>query len=77
MVVENQSYNVCMMCVVKMLTLSQGLVVSLFSLGSLVGALLGGPLSDWAGRRATLVGAALLAASGIIIQCSAIAIWQD
>ncbi len=44
----------------------QDLVVSLFSLGSLVGALLGGPLSDWAGRRPTLLGRALLAASGII-----------
>ncbi len=51
-------------------------MVSLFSLGSLVGALLGGPLSDWAGRRATLVVGALLAALGIIIQSSSIAIWQ-
>ena len=29
--------------------------MSLFALGSLVGALLGGPTSVWAGRRATLV----------------------
>ena len=56
--------------------LRQGLVVALFSLGSLVGALLGGPLSDWAGRRAALVTGALLAASGIIVQSAAIAIWQ-
>ncbi|XP_064397042.1 glucose transporter GlcP-like isoform X3 [Halichondria panicea] len=53
-----------------------GLVVALFSLGSLVGALLGGPLSDWAGRRAVLVTGALLSASGIIIQSAAIALWM-
>ncbi len=50
--------------------------MSLFSLGSLVGSLLGGPLSEWVGRRTTLVGGALLAASGIIIQSSSIYIWQ-
>ena len=51
-------------------------MVALFSLGSLVGALLGGPLSDWVGRRAALVTGALLVASGTIIQSAAIALWQ-
>ncbi len=50
--------------------------MALFSLGSLVGALLGGPLSDWAGRRAALVTGALLAASGIIVQSASMALWQ-
>ena len=50
--------------------------MSLFSLGSLMGALFGGPLSDWAGRRATLVVGALFAALGIIVESSSIAIWQ-
>ena len=35
-----------------------------------MGALLGGPLSDWVGRRAALVTGALLVASGTIIQCN-------
>ena len=55
----------------------QGFVVSLFSLGSLVGGLLGGLLSDWAGRRATLVTGTLLCATGIIVQASSVFIWYS
>ena len=49
--------------------------MSLFSLGSLVGSLLGGPVSDWAGRRATLVTGVLFSASGIVLQASSVIIW--
>ena len=49
--------------------------MSLLSLGSLVGGLLGGLLSDWAGRRATLVTGAVLYATGVIVQTSSLFIW--
>ena len=49
--------------------------MSLFALGSLVGSLLGGPLSDWTGRRATLVAGVLFCASGIVLQTSSVFVW--
>ena len=49
--------------------------MSSFSLGCLVGALLGGPLSDWAGRRASLVTGVVLTAVGIILQASSMFVW--
>ena len=49
--------------------------MSLFALGSLVGALLGGPTSVWAGRRATLVIGVVVSIIGIVLQSSSVFVW--
>lgn len=54
---------------------AQGLMVSLFSLGSLVGGLLGGFLSDFRGRKSTLIIGGLICATGAVIQASSVYIW--
>ena len=46
--------------------------MSMFALGSLVGALLGGPLSDWTGRKATLVTGVVLSIIGTVLQTSSV-----
>ena len=49
--------------------------MSMFALGSLVGALLGGPLSDWTGRKATLVTGVVLSIIGTVLQTSSVFVW--
>ena len=49
--------------------------MSMFALGSLVGALLGGPTSVWAGRRATLVIGVVVSIIGIVLQSSSVFVW--
>ncbi len=58
-------------------TIFQGLIVSLLPVGSLFGALLGGVLSDLAGRKpAIIIGASLVSCSGLI-HIAALNLWYS
>ena len=53
----------------------QGLIVSLFSVGGFMGALGGGWLADYVGRKPTMIlGASLVGISGLI-HASAVTLW--
>ncbi|KAJ3502320.1 hypothetical protein NMY22_g18624 [Coprinellus aureogranulatus] len=54
-----------------------GLIVSLLSIGTLVGALLGAPTADFLGRRLALVVESILFMVGVAIQVSAFTVWQQ
>ena len=49
--------------------------MSMFALGSLVGGLLGGPTSVWAGRRATFVIGVVVSIIGTVLQSSSVFVW--
>ena len=57
------------------LSLHEGAIVSVFSIGALVGALLSGLLSDLAGRKVTLIVGASSSAIGATLQTSSIYLW--
>ena len=65
------------MCPVIFFFLVQGAIVSVFSVGALVGALLSGLLSDLAGRKVTIVIGASLYALGGALQSSSFYLWSD
>ncbi len=47
---------------------NQSLIVSILSAGTFFGALIAGDLSDWFGRRTTLLAGCLIFAIGVILQ---------
>ena len=53
----------------------QGAIVSVFSIGALVGALLSGLLSDLAGRKVTVIVGASLCVVGATLQTSSVYLW--
>ncbi len=53
----------------------QGLIVSLTSVGSLVGAIVSGVFSDKAGRKPAIIAGACLAAVSGILHTAAINLW--
>ncbi|KAF5375856.1 hypothetical protein D9615_008196 [Tricholomella constricta] len=54
-----------------------GLIVSLLSIGTLVGALCGAPTADYLGRRYAMVVECALFIIGVIIQTTATTVWQQ
>ncbi|KAG6844267.1 hypothetical protein H0H87_008303 [Tephrocybe sp. NHM501043] len=58
-------------------TVRAGLIVSLLSIGTLVGALCGAPIADYLGRRYAMVTECIIFAVGVIIQISATTSWQQ
>ena len=66
------SYNVILI----FLLLLQGAIVSVFSIGALVGALLSGLLSDLAGRRVTVIVGGSLFALGGALQTFSFFLWS-
>ncbi|KAF8063433.1 general substrate transporter [Lyophyllum atratum] len=54
-----------------------GLIVSLLSIGTLVGALIGAPTADYLGRRYAMVVECILFIIGVIIQITAASVWQQ
>ena len=55
----------------------QGAIVSVFSIGALVGALLSGLLSDLAGRKVTLIVGGSLFTFGGALQSFSFFLWSD
>ena len=55
----------------------QGIIVSIFSIGAVVGALSSGLLSDSAGRKLTVIIGACTSAVGGILQASSFHLWSD
>ncbi len=51
---------------------TQGLITALFSVGGLFGALIGGPLSDYIGRKPVLIIGGCLVAMGGLIHTAAV-----
>jgi len=54
-----------------------GLVVSLLSIGTLVGALCGAPIADAIGRRYAMASECIIFIVGVIIQVTATNVWQQ
>ncbi|KII90366.1 hypothetical protein PLICRDRAFT_52109 [Plicaturopsis crispa FD-325 SS-3] len=55
----------------------EGLIVSLLSIGTLAGALIGAPTADWLGRRYAMVSECMLFIVGVIIQLASTHTWQQ
>ena len=58
-------------------TIFQGTIVSIFSIGALVGALLSGLLSDLAGRKVTVIIGASTCLVGGSLQVASFYLWSD
>ncbi|KAG6889278.1 hypothetical protein C0992_005754 [Termitomyces sp. T32_za158] len=58
-------------------TTRAGLIVSLLSIGTLVGALMGAPIADLLGRRYAMVVECMIFIVGVIIQIAATDVWQQ
>ncbi|KAF8882961.1 general substrate transporter [Infundibulicybe gibba] len=54
-----------------------GLIVSLLSIGTLAGALLGAPIADFLGRRYAMVVECMVFIVGVIIQITSTFVWQQ
>jgi MFS family permease len=54
-----------------------GLIVGLLSIGTLIGALVGGPLADWIGRRLSISFWCIIFSVGMIVQISAEFHWYQ
>ncbi|PSR84219.1 hypothetical protein PHLCEN_2v5507 [Hermanssonia centrifuga] len=54
-----------------------GLIVSLLSIGTLVGALMGAPVADWLGRRKAMTAECVIFMIGVIVQISASSAWTQ
>ncbi|KAH7912110.1 general substrate transporter [Hygrophoropsis aurantiaca] len=55
----------------------EGLIVSLLSIGTLVGALAGAPTADYLGRRYAMSVECVVFIIGVIVQISAATVWQQ
>ncbi|KAG6901422.1 hypothetical protein C0995_012209 [Termitomyces sp. Mi166 len=58
-------------------TVRAGLIVSLLSIGTLVGALIGAPIADFLGRRYAMVTECIIFIIGVLIQITAVDVWQQ
>ncbi|KAJ2925986.1 hypothetical protein H1R20_g11093, partial [Candolleomyces eurysporus] len=58
-------------------TTRSGLIVSVLSIGTLFGALLGAPIADTLGRRWAMVVECLVFCIGLIIQITSFTVWQQ
>lgn len=58
-------------------TVREGLIVSLLSIGTLVGALLGAPIADMFGRRYAMSTECVVFTIGVIIQITSEHVWQQ
>ncbi|KAG6812815.1 hypothetical protein H0H92_000273 [Tricholoma furcatifolium] len=58
-------------------TVRAGLIVSLLSIGTLVGALCGAPIADFLGRRRAMVAECCMFIIGVIIQITSTRVWQQ
>ncbi|OAX39836.1 general substrate transporter [Rhizopogon vinicolor AM-OR11-026] len=58
-------------------TVREGLIVSLLSIGTLVGALLGAPVADFLGRRHAISVECLVFTIGVIVQICSSHVWQQ
>ncbi|KAF8814578.1 hypothetical protein BYT27DRAFT_7129908 [Phlegmacium glaucopus] len=58
-------------------TVRAGLIVSLLSIGTLAGALLGAPIADRIGRRYAMVSECCIFAIGVIVQLTTSTVWQQ
>ncbi|KAH9475006.1 High-affinity glucose transporter ght2 [Psilocybe cubensis] len=58
-------------------TVRAGLIVSLLSIGTLAGALMGAPIADGIGRRRAMTAECLLFCIGIIVQLTSFHVWQQ
>lgn len=54
-----------------------GLIVSLLSIGTLVGALAGAEVADFLGRRWAIITESILFSVGLVIQMAAFTVWQQ
>ncbi|KAI6015215.1 general substrate transporter [Pisolithus orientalis] len=55
----------------------EGLIVSLLSIGTLVGALMGAPIADWLGRRYAMTTECGIFIIGVIVQITSTHVWQQ
>lgn len=55
----------------------EGLIVGLLSIGTLVGALLAGPVADWVGRRISIVFWCIIFMVGVIVQITTDTEWYQ
>ncbi|KAG2155291.1 general substrate transporter [Suillus bovinus] len=58
-------------------TVREGLIVSLLSIGTLAGALLGAPIADFLGRRHALSVECVVFTIGVIVQITSNHVWQQ
>lgn len=54
-----------------------GLIVGMLSIGTLIGALVGGPIADWIGRKPSVSLWCLILSVGFIVQISADRHWYQ
>ena len=62
-------------CYYRYLRILQGLILSLFAVGSFFGSLLAGVLSDFAGRKPGLIVGGVLVACGGVLHAAAVNLW--
>ncbi|KAI6128113.1 general substrate transporter [Pisolithus croceorrhizus] len=55
----------------------EGLIVSLLSIGTLVGALMGAPVADWLGRRYAMTTECGVFIIGVVVQMTSTHVWQQ
>ncbi|KDR83797.1 hypothetical protein GALMADRAFT_236183 [Galerina marginata CBS 339.88] len=65
-------HNTCQFSVVR-----AGLIVSLLSIGTLVGALMGAPIADRVGRRYAMVVECIMFCIGVVVQICTVSVWQQ
>ncbi|KAG9316785.1 general substrate transporter [Chiua virens] len=58
-------------------TVREGLIVSLLSIGTLAGALIGAPTADFLGRRRAMTTECVVFIVGVIVQVASTTVWQQ